>query len=264
MPEYWFSIRAIPQVEDEEQRKLCEKIVAPYKPYFMTYVYPSLKAKFNKYLKDNENDAIRKFSKYGFNSIEDLLSYKHKTKKMISFLNYYNPDGKIGVNPCVVNRICWMFENEFSSIPSIYNGNPSFNYTILKSNVDYSKKDYDEIKRLYDDYKSELNSYMQRARQGEIRDDNLAYTKEDFKNKFRMRAQIICPNEQELCDIVLDLCYRSEGTKQFAWSVAGDVIIKNLLKRNGFKLSFPEYGGSEFTYCGKSFTMRTIDFGGDE
>ena len=76
-----------------------------------------------------------------------------------------------------------------------------------------------------------------------------------------MRAAVACPNEVELCDIVLDICYRKEGSKQFAWDVSGDQIVRNLLNKHDNKLSYPETGGDEFTYGGVGFKMKTVIVG---
>ena len=73
-----------------------------------------------------------------------------------------------------------------------------------------------------------------------------------------MRSLSICSNEQELCDIVLDLCYKTDGLKQFAWDIAGDIIIENLLIRNNYTITYPECVGNEFEFGGKMFTMQTI------
>ena len=78
---------------------------------------------------------------------------------------------------------------------------------------------------------------------------------------FQDRCYQVCSNADELNNIVIDICYQSENTKQFAWDICGDVIIKNLLNRYGGKISYPycvkENG--EFTYFGKKFEMRSIN-----
>ena len=74
---------------------------------------------------------------------------------------------------------------------------------------------------------------------------------------FRSRCEIICPNEDELCNIVVDLAYQTEGTKSFAWDICGDVILKNLLIRKNNTIHYPVItdNDGDFEYCGKNFTM---------
>ena len=67
----------------------------------------------------------------------------------------------------------------------------------------------------------------------------------------------ICPNKKVLCDIVLDICYTRSGTKRFAWSMCGEEIIDNLLRKNNNTIAYPtldENGTLE--YCGNRFTVE--------
>lgn len=257
MPEYWYSYRAIDK--SDPRAGLNEKIVAAYKPYFMTYVYPSLKSKYSKYLRDNEESATDKFySKYGVTSLRDLIEYEDKTNEMAEFLSHYESDRKIGLNPCIVNRICWHFEKAFPTTSFSRRKAPDFDWSILKSGVTYSKADYEQISRLYEQHKYELDAFMQKCRETGSSDGYGGYTKDDFAKRFRMFAFQICNNKYELCDIVIDLCYQSEGSKQFAWDVAGDIIIENLLNRNGHLIRYPSHGGNEFEYQGEMFSMKEL------
>ena len=81
-----------------------------------------------------------------------------------------------------------------------------------------------------------------------------------FKEQFKRQCLEQCPNEQYLCNIVLDLCYsKSQYSKQFAWDICGDVFIQNLLKRNQYKISYPardKNGVIEF--YGQHFTLKTV------
>ena len=76
-------------------------------------------------------------------------------------------------------------------------------------------------------------------------------------DSFRKVCEEICSNEKELCDILIDICYGSESSKQFVWDLCGDVILDNLLQNNGGVIRFPKVveDGGEFTYCGEQFTM---------
>lgn len=52
-----------------------------------------------------------------------------------------------------------------------------------------------------------------------------------MRDEFKRECQAICPNECELCDIILDMCYKSSHSKQFAWEICVDTIIHNLLAK---------------------------------
>lgn len=258
MPVYWHSYRDAKKIEDPEFRGLCEKICAPYKPYFMIYIYPALKAKYQEYQRNKTKTAIEKFRKYRIRSIGDIKTIKPQTEQMKEFLAHYNSNKKIGENPCTVNRICWLFEKEFPDSVTYRDGN-QFDYSILKSGVQYSRHDYNAINELYLEYSRKVKDCIKKASRGDQDSEEATAMQETLKNYFIMRAQCICPNEDSLCDIVLDICYQRESSKQFAWEIAGDTIIRNLLKRNGWKMRIPVVGGSEFTYGGEGFNMVEVD-----
>ena len=68
---------------------------------------------------------------------------------------------------------------------------------------------------------------------------------------------------EELCDIMLDICYKKEGSKQLAWDVCDKQIVQNLLKRNEGCINFMEAdkdGDTEFN--GYKFTMKQKVLGG--
>ena len=81
-----------------------------------------------------------------------------------------------------------------------------------------------------------------------------------LESAFIRECSVLCTNEDELCDIVLDLCYQIESLKQFAWELCGDVILRNLLRRNNAMVSYPRLvdRDGEFTYCGREFVMTRL------
>lgn len=265
MAKYWFSYRDIDSIEDENYKKLCRKICAPYKPYFMRYVYGHLNKQIDDYVKGNDKSCRRNFAHLGICNIDELRGKTFKIKRVNDFLSHYDTDKKIGTNPCTVNRICWLFEKEFKSYGQLPKPK-DFDYTIMKSGVEYSLKDYQAISNLYAEYLHELQQYMKFLRKdGYIVEDELPQTKEDFVKRFKMKADIICPNAKELCDIVLDLCYSKEGSKQFAWDVASEQIIENLLEQHDGTMYFPKHIDDEqaydFTYCGEPYVMAEVKAG---
>ena len=74
----------------------------------------------------------------------------------------------------------------------------------------------------------------------------------------------VCPNEEVLANIVVDLCYTSSKNKTFAWDVAGEQIFNNVLKNSGYMIRYPvkdENGDIEFD--GKKFSLYVQQIGGD-
>lgn len=268
MPSNWYTLHdcKIGENDDEEtvkQKEFDFKIVASKKPYFMTYVYPRLKSENDTYIRNNNRGVIRRFNQYGIKSIEDLQKYPDKTDTMVEYLNYYYKRLPVGNNPCVVNRIAWIFEdvfkNYFSKISKYMReaNHSEFDYYILKSGVPYGKATYNKILELYKEYNRRVEEYQKKIRTEKVEKDNEWMERFQFVDFFKSECYKSCPNERELCDIVLDICYSREKSKQFAWDICGTTILENLLRRNNNKIKYPQMvsDGGEFTYCGKQFVM---------
>lgn len=110
------------------------------------------------------------------------------------------------------------------------------------------KKEYDEAVR----------QYQQLANKQRLDKDETTISKNMMMLAFQARCAEICPDETELCDIIVDLCYSSAGSRQFAWDICGDVIIQNLLRKQGGIISYPVMTDTngEFTFGGRQFIMQ--------
>lgn len=261
MPKYWYDKTACNKLpEDTEKQRqfkeLCLRIVAENKPYFMKYVYPDLMAKHNKYIKDTNSKCIREFKL----SLSDLIQKPNKTIPEKEFVEYYEKLMPVGNNPCTINRIAWLFENTFQSYISEYVKKKDFDYSILKSGVEYSKKDYQKIEKMKLEYEDSVKYYQQLSNKQRLDKDEVSINRDMMLLKFKAKCEKICPNEKELCDIIIDLCYSSTKSKQFAWDICGEVIIENLLKKNNYIINYPvlvssngdfEFGGEQFIMCRK-------------
>lgn len=91
-----------------------------------------------------------------------------------------------------------------------------------------------------------------------IDEDESATKRSLMIRDFKVECERACSNAAQLCDIILDLCYRRSGSKQFCWDICSEEIIDNLLKNNDNTIYFPvqdEDGDIEF--CGKRFTLES-------
>lgn len=268
MPSNWYTLHESKVAEDDDAETIRQKefnfqIAAAKKPYFMTYVYPRLKSENDTYIRNNNRGVIRRFNQYGINSIEDLENYEDKTDAMIEYLSYYHKRMPVGNNPCVVNRISWIFESVFKNYLSKFSrymreaNQSEFDYRILKSGVAYGRNTYKQVYEIYKEYNLRVEKYQKDARTQKIEKYEAMIKHKVFADYFRSECEKVCSNEDELCDIVLDICYTKENSKQFAWDICGSMILKNLLKHNDGKIHYPQMvsDGGEFTYCGKQFIM---------
>lgn len=260
MPDTWYNWIANKQTKatDNEQRKsfwMNRKIIADKKPYFMQYIYPSERAELNSYRKKNNEKSLMRFRL----TLDQLEKKENKTKEEERFISCYYDRMPLGIGPCTINKICWRIEELFDHIN--FSDDVDFDYTIMKSDIAYSDKVYGKIKKLYESYKRSLQSYIQYAKTERIKSDERQIQKYLLKEEFKGKCLRDCPNEDMLCNIVLDLCYsKSKNSKQFAWDMCGEVFIKNLLRRNNYKISYPEFDEcGEIEFAGMNFSMKQVD-----
>lgn len=241
--------------EEKERRTFNRRILADKKPYFMQYIYPSERAELNNYYRKNDEKCFMKFRM----SLNELLSKENKSDAEQRFIDCYYDRIPLGTAPCIINRICWKIEKMFDHVA--YGTDSDFDYSILKSDSEYTQQMFTRIKKLYEAYKRELQSYIQYAKSERVKSEDRQIQKFLINEQFREKCYKECPNEDELCNIVLDLCYsKSKNSKQFAWDMCGDVFIKNLLKRNGYKISYPELDeNGDIEFGGMRFSMKQID-----
>lgn len=266
MPEYWYDKRdnLIKDGDTEDvikQKQFNQTIAAPNKPYFMIYVYPDLKKRFSKYMENTNNSAIMNFNDSGIHNVDDLYACTNKSDDMIRFLKSYENDIPVSMNDCVVNRICSRIESQFDGYIKLQKSSVPFNYEILKNDSQYSAKSYRQIKSLYDVYREKLRILSAENKSQKFEEYQFLETKHILLLYFVSECSKICPNDDELCNILLDLCYTKDGSKQFVWDVCGQTIIKYLLIKYDAKIHYPKLVDSneEFEYCGNKFVLEELE-----
>lgn len=242
MPESWHKV-------NENNTTLERAIVADRKPYFMIYRYPQLKKEYNNYVKNNNSNAMRKYKM----SIAELQALPNPSNDIIEFLKYYNYGLPVTVNNCTVNRICRLFETEFSAIKTT---DSYFDYDVYKSGVGYSTQTYKKILALYKEYNNQIKMFMTRTKEIDIDNVDANVEKEEMKRRFKEKCDILCPDDAVLCDILIDICYNSNHSKSFVWAMCGNQIIKNLYNKFGYTLTIPMADAEgDFRYMGKKYKM---------
>jgi hypothetical protein len=256
MPEKWYSWIANKYNGDDTSKNNKNNIVnrtilADKKPYFMQYIYPSEKNNYERYIKTNNEKCLMQFGI----SLNNLINKENKTDKEKRFLEFYNKKIPLGMSPCIINRICWKIENIFDTY--CYDEKTDFDYSILKTDMDYSSELYNKIFVVYKDYKKHLSDYAKQAKKQRIKPKDRNIMRFIMKETFKKACFLICPSEDVLCNIVLDMCYTNNNSKQFAWDICGDVFIKNLLAKNNYEINYPtlcETG--DIFYNGERFEME--------
>jgi len=259
MPREWYDPYYVRRIEDEDKKELYERIVADRKPYFMRYIYPQISHDYRSYERKSSLNHLIKFG-------EPISNRTQDSEEEMEFIDGFINNSPLGIGDCVMNKICRIFENNFDGKYSkLHKPEGEFDYRILKSGVDYDQSYYKDINNLYKRYNKRISSYNSQLYLEREDEYDAAIKIQAIKDEFVEECYKICPNKYELCDIILDITYKSKSSKGFAWSVCGDVIIENLMNKFGDTLHFPAldadgdiyYGGN--TYSMKSVNVKEVD-----
>lgn len=261
MPREWHDRHAAGRIEDESRRELYRHIVADKKPYFMRYIYPDLMKEYNGYIKNTDRSALREFHM----TVAELkkLPYDDLTDRQKQFLHFFDLRMPVGIGDCVMNKICRRFEDEFDGfIGKLPTKSSDFDYRIYTNGGTCAKSQCRTIKKLYDEYISRVLNYRLHSYYDAVDEDEASSSLSNIKQEFVAACHGVCPNDEDLCNVVLDICYARSATKSFAWAMCARTMVNNLLKKNGNVVSFPcRDEDGEIQYCGERFSIKTITLG---
>lgn len=263
MPKEWHDKHTVNKMDDGEKKDFYRSIVADKKPYFMRYIYPSLMKQYNTYIKNTDRNSLREFQL----TVDELkqIPLGKSTERQKDFLKYYDYRMPVGTNDCVMNRICHKFEEVFDGHIRKHNNRTKFDYTIMRSDAEYTPRQYNAIRKLYDEYNKRLKSYSIFADYERLDDYDTSAALLVMNEDFKKECDKVSPNSETLCNIMLDLCYNKSSTKRFVWSMCGTQIIHNLLTQNENKISFPVLDESgNINFGGYNFKIETKTIGVNE
>lgn len=263
VPKEWLDPKMFKINPDDDDDVILDKninarIAAEIKPWFFIYRYSQLKTELDQYIKAVRSNCKIRFGK----SLDDLYNSTERTADEQMFIEYYEKYMPVSRAPGVMNRICWKIEDAFESTNVLPDA--KFNYSILKSNVEYSQSEYDAIKILYDEYNKSMQLFLKGCKKNDSMKEEREMFVAQLNSNFADECHKVCSNIDVLTNILVDVCYQSNKNKSFAWEVVGEQIFQNVLKNNQYQLWFPtknENGDIEF--CGERFSMHMKQVGGD-
>lgn len=151
----------------------------------MKYIYPDLMVEYKKYSKASNSKCIREFQ----TTLPELLQKPNKTISEQNFLENYQKQMPVGTNPCTINRIAWLFERTFSTYKSNHSKMESFDATILKSGVSYSKNDYQKIAAMKSKYEDSVKYYQQMAHKQRLDKEEVNHNRQQMLSLFKAECK---------------------------------------------------------------------------
>lgn len=249
--------------EEIERKKFNQKICAHKKPYFFQYNYLSLKRDYDKYVKTSEENAISIYKK----TLYDMLQSDNLTDEEQKFIENYKKRLPLDISPSVMNRICWAVERETNNL-NFFNSSDYSCYNIYAS-VPYNEEIYDIIKLICDNYRSSIKKESKNILIKNENSSEFSQNTSEVLEYYIKEMHIQCPNEEVLCDILIDLCYNSTKkdrySKEILWAACGNVVVNRLLKSHSYKMRYPiKSDNPDFICCGTGFKMQEIICKDDE
>lgn len=231
-------------------------IVADHKPYFMIYRYPDERRQYNAFLKRCQFDCVWKFGV----SLETLLKKDARTPDEENYVYWFRRNCPVSLGDCTMNRLCRNVESKLLSIKNKWKvKGDSFNYAIYRSqNVSYSALQFAAVKKILMNYEAEMKSVPSYAKAFRLDDAGVSEYRAALTQLAIEELYCNCPNPDVLCNIILDGTCSGGGSSSMAWALCGDVMIRNLLKRNGGKITYLIQDGSgDIEYKGQLFRRET-------
>ena len=243
--------------EEIERKKFNQSICAHKKPYFFQYNYLSLKRDYDKYVKISNENAISIYKK----TLYEMLHSENLTAEEKRFIENYKRKLPLDESPSVMNKICWAVEKATDDL-NFYNSSGYSCYN-LSSGVMYNKEIYDVIKVICDNYRSSIKKESKNILTNNENSSEFAQNTSEVLDYYTKEMHIQCPNEEVLCDILIDLCYgntkKEKYSQEILWAACGNVIIDRLLKSHNYKMRYPvKSDNPDFICCGTGFIMQEI------
>lgn len=253
MPRYWYE--KIKETESDSD-VLNNKICVDKKPYFMIYIYPEQRKKYNTFISETKSKCLKLFGI----DIETLMRSELDDEKA-KFIEKYYRLMPINDNGSVMNRLCHMIEDEFKGYISGIKAKNPFDYTILKSDTEYDVNHYKIILQTYLEYMKELKKAVANNNSYKCSREEYSNSIKAINSVFAQRCAELCPNEDKLCNILVDICYTNNKSKALVWSICADQLIENLLKNNNYKMKYlTKSNDGDVIYNGELFQIEEIDF----
>lgn len=253
MPKEWYDYKSLKIKEDDSyeikiKKEENIKIIVNKKPYFFIYNYDHLLTQYKTFVRDTDNNCI---IRYGL-TVDELKEKEHKTEDEEKFLRGLKYKSPVFDNPCIMNKICHRLEDEFKNV-KLKIKEDTFDKELLKTSKKYDKLTYAKIEEIYKDYRTKLRQFGQSSHHNKgDKEQRLTFIME-----LKERAFIVCNNEELLCNILVDICYKTKNNRALVWQLCGEQIIKNLLQKhnNTYRYPIPDKNGT-IEYNGQLFEVK--------
>lgn len=263
VPKEWYDwkINKVAPEDSEEvvkEKEFNQLILANKKPYFMIYNYDKLKKEYMDYYRAN-NTVCR--IKLGL-SIEELRDKPNKSQEEREAYETFAQQCPVNVSPSVINRIAWHIEKHFQD-EALYSIEQYDTEKLKAPDIEYSKNLYNKVKALKDEYDNDLQMVIKNSARGHLDEETKASINLMLRETFKAQIEEACGGSEIGCNVMVDICYSDNKSKNLLWDMFGEQIIKNMIANGYDKLRFPmKDENGDFEFRGMKFKMCEVDASG--
>ena len=266
MQKSWYMIGECKQSDEysdeyNEKMKFYEKICAHKKPYFFGYNYSSLMKEHREATNKATTNARHKFRMELSDMLNAYEEGRNMTEEQHVFVERFLRSLKLDSSRSTCNMICWEIESVFDN-QKCFSPVKVDLYSMVRSDDMYEASMFAKVTK---ECKKSEQKHITRCVIDALLNKNDFDDVEDYVNVyFDMSAILneICNNEDMLCDVLLDYCYKHNGNKEILWNVCGETILKRLAV--GRKLYYPMFDiDGDFEVQGKRYFMKEYVLGGE-
>lgn len=246
--------KILDNVKVVQEKKYLLSMCAYKKPYYFRYIYGDLNAQYMNYIKEVNVLCLREFRM----TLDELINKKDKTQFEKEKLAYYLEKNPLSDNPCIVNKIAHNVEVNFEGDLNNDNNNSKFDYSVYINdkieNVD--KNLQSKINKIYAEYKSMITNKKNNSDYNSDKEEGMNESIQNF-DALKEELHNVHENISELTDILVYLAYeKSIVSKNFVWSMMGDIILDNMLNKNNRTINYPiRDNEGDILYDGNRFKM---------
>jgi hypothetical protein len=247
----------------KEQKEFLNRILLEKHPYFFIYLYKGTKNKYKNHVNRYNITCQQKFSM----SLSELINIKRKTKEQREFLNLFEKYSPIINSDCVMNNICKYIESVDFGIKNIINDskNEEFYSFLLNNDVKFDNEKYEQVIDTYSKYKKMIHKLIPVTSKNESQRNGFDEGQDKMitgqYEKFKLKLNEICSNEDELVNYLIHLFYIDQPTsnKELLWKMYGENLYENIKENssNSIYIPVPDEHGN-INYLNNLYSLKEV------
>lgn len=236
-PSEWKKEETILETDSEEikaKKRRKNSMRIKKKPYFMIYIYDTLKKQYMQYRKNNDFVCQVQFGC----KLQQLIDKEDKTDAEIKFLSRYNYFCPVLNTSCIMNMLCKRVEDLDFNFKYLKN-KEEYDYKVYLGNEPFNSSIYTKVETILNSLSRNYLAVAARLREDGDEAKRYGGSVEGFcKNSMTLlfddcfeKLMGVVNNRHFIANYVIDIAYKKKSAnllKTFAWVKFGRDIVKVL------------------------------------